>query len=66
MDYGLNSCRRCGKEIRLNHIGFYRLNEATDRFELECEDCYSIGEVTFGAGVRFVGSYPKLKISMDS
>ena len=36
----LNSCVRCGKEISQHEVGYFNLNERTDRFDLECRICY--------------------------
>ncbi len=36
----LNSCARCGREISQHEVGYFNLNERTDRFDLECRVCY--------------------------
>lgn len=40
-----NRCTRCGKKIEIGEVGYFRLNERSDRFDLRCKDClsYEIG-----------------------
>ncbi|HVB12225.1 MAG TPA: hypothetical protein VNE86_03765 [Nitrososphaerales archaeon] len=40
-----NRCTRCGKRIEVGEVGYFRLNERSDRFDLRCKDCisYEIG-----------------------
>ena len=41
----LNRCERCREEIDFDHLAYFRLNSKTDRFDLECENCYSMDEI---------------------
>ena len=41
----LNRCERCKEPIQLDHLAYFRLNNETDRFDLECENCYSMEEI---------------------
>ena len=40
-----NRCTRCGRRIEVGEIGYFKLNERSDRFDLRCKDCisYEIG-----------------------
>ena len=41
----LNRCKRCKGEIGPDDLGYFRLNDRTDRFDLECESCYRSEEI---------------------
>lgn len=41
----LNRCARCRREISQEETGYFRLNERTDRFDLECLTCYEFEQL---------------------
>lgn len=40
----LNRCATCGREIETREVGYFHLNQKTDRFDLECSYCYEAAE----------------------
>lgn len=45
MTVALNRCVRCGREISQKEMGYFRLNDRTDRFDLECNTCYEFEQL---------------------
>jgi hypothetical protein len=41
----LNRCVRCGRDISNEEVGYFRLNERTDRFDLQCLNCYEFEQL---------------------
>ena len=38
----LNRCTKCGRPLDAKETGYYHLNERTDRFVLECKNCFDL------------------------
>ncbi len=41
----LNRCELCNAPIDVDSIAYFKLNDTTDRFDLECEICHLIEEM---------------------
>jgi hypothetical protein len=45
MALSLNRCALCGRELSQTEVGYFRLNERTDRFDLECVACHELEQL---------------------